>query len=103
MLDNLKFSSLFLYLAIDKIPLIEELSKNFCPFYAEIKRVRKHIPPQVYFLGVSAILIKVAQFQLLAKAGFYDKYKLMQTTLDSLEIEQIYCFMIHPKFNLLDL
>ena len=40
---------------------------------------------------------------MLAKAGFHDKYKLMQTSLDCPEIEQIHRFMFHPKSSLLDL
>lgn len=40
---------------------------------------------------------------MLAKAGFRDEYKLMQTSLDRPEIEQIHCFMAHPKSSLLDL
>lgn len=83
--------------------MIEEWGKSFWPLYAEIEKVKKHIPPQVPLLGVSATLTKVAQLQMLAKAGFRDEYKLMQTSLDRSEIEQIHRFMVYTKSSLLDL
>lgn len=58
-LDDPRFSSYLSLLAIDKIYLIEEWSKNFWPIYAKIEKVKKRIPPQVPPLGVFATLIKV--------------------------------------------
>lgn len=86
-LDNLWFSSPLSLLAINEIYLIEKWGKGFWQFYAEIEKVRKHILSQVLFVEVSAILTEVAQLQVLATAGFFDKYKLMQMSLDCLKIE----------------
>lgn len=102
-LDDSRFASRLSLLAIDEIHLIEEWGKSFRPLYAEIEKVRKRIPPSVPLLGVSATLTKAARLQVLAKAGFRDEYKLMQTSLDRPEIEQIHRFMVHPKSSLLDL
>lgn len=102
-LDDPRFASRLSLLAVDEIHLIEEWSKSFRPLYAEIEKVRKRIPPHVPLLGVSANLTKAARLQVLTKAEFLDEYKLMQTSLDRPEIQQIHRFMAHPKSSLLDL
>lgn len=102
-LDDPHFSSRLSLLAIDETHLVKEWGKSFRPLYAEIKKVRKRILPQVPLLGVSATLIKSACLQILSKAGFRDDYKLMQTSLDRPEIQQIYRFMAYPKSSLHDL
>lgn len=102
-LDDPRFASRLSLLPVDEIHLIEEWGKSFRPLYAEIEKVRKRIPPHVPLLGVSATLTKAARLQVLTKAGFRDEYNLMQTFLDRPEIQQIHCFMAHPKSSLLDL
>lgn len=102
-LDNLRLTSRLSLLAIDEIHLVEEWGKSFRSLYAEIEKVRKRIPPQVPLLGVSATLTKSARLRILTKTGFRDDYKLMQTSLDRPEIQQIHHFMVHPKSSLLDL
>lgn len=54
-------------------------------------------------LDISATLTKSARLQILTKADFHDDYKLMQTSLDHPEIQQIYRFMAHTKSSHLDL
>lgn len=102
-LDDPRFASRLSLLAIDEIHLVEEWGKSFRPLYAEIEKVRKRIPPQVPLLGVSATLTKSARIRIFTKAGFRDDYKLMQTSLDRPEIQQIHRFMAHPKSSHLDL
>lgn len=54
-------------------------------------------------LGVSATLTQSKKLIIIEKAGFNENYKLMQTSLDQPEIQQIYCFMQNAKSSCLDL
>lgn len=92
-LDNPRFASKLWLLAIDKIHLVKEWGKGFCPLYGKIEKIWKRIPSQIPILGVSAILTKIVRLSVLSKTGFRDNYTLMQTSLDWPEIQQIYCFM----------
>lgn len=47
-LDNPRFSKRLSLLTIDEIHLVEEWGKNFQPLYAEIDKIRKRIPSQVF-------------------------------------------------------
>ena len=81
-LDNPEFTDRLFLLAVDEVHLVDQWGKAFRPLYAEIEKVRKRIPCNVPLLGVSAILTKQAQNDVLEKAGFKPGYRLMQTSLD---------------------
>lgn len=102
-LDQHLFSDRLCLLAVDEIHLVEEWGKQFRPLYAEIEKVRKRIPTDVPLVGVSATLTPDVQTRVIKKAGFYPTYKLMQTSLDRLEIMQVHRFMKHMKSSCLDL
>ena len=89
-LDDPKFTDWLCFLAIDEIHLVHQWGKAFRPLYAKIEKVQKRIPCDIPLLGVSAILTKRAQTEILDKAGFRTGYHLMQTLLDRLEIMQIH-------------
>lgn len=102
-LDNRCFSDRLSLLAIDEKYLVEEWSKSFRPLYTEIDKVRKRMPNNVPLLGVSATLTKKMRLRILNKVGFRDNYRLMQTSLDRPEIQQIHQFMRHTRASCLDL
>lgn len=102
-LDNPQFANSLSLLAIDEIHLVQEWGTNLRTLYAEIEKIRKRIPTHVLLLGVSATLTKSMRLCILAKAGFRDDYKLMQTSLDRPEIHQVHRFMRHLKAGCLDL
>lgn len=81
-LDNPRFANRLSLLAIDEIHLVEQWGQNFRPLFAEIEKIRKRIRHDVPLLGVSATLTKGMCLRILAKAGFKDDYRLMQTSLD---------------------
>ena len=102
-LDNPYFAKRLCLLAIDEIHLVEGWGKSFRPLYSEIEKLRKRIPYQVPLLGVSATLTQSKKLIIVEKAGFNENYKLMQTSLDRPEIQQIHRFMQHAKSSCLDL
>ena len=102
-LDRHSFTERLCLLAVDEIHLVEEWVKDFRPMYAEIEKVRKRIPCHVPLLGVSATLTKSVCTRVVEKAGFLPNYRLLQTSLDRLEIMQIHRFMEHPRSSCLDL
>lgn len=55
-LDHYLFRDQLCLLAVDEIHLVEELGKQFQPFYIEIEKVQKKIPAEVLLVGVSATL-----------------------------------------------
>lgn len=76
-LDNPRFASRLLLLAIDKIYLVEEWNKGFRPLYVKIEKICKRIPSRIPILGVSAIFTKSVCLCVLSKTGFRDNYTLM--------------------------
>ena len=76
-LDNSTFAQQISLLAIDKIYLIKEWSKNFCLLYAEIEKIRTRILPYIPLLGMSAMLTKTKRLQVLNKTRFRKDYQLM--------------------------
>lgn len=96
------FTKRLCLLAVDKIHLVKEWSKNFRPMYAEIEKVQKRIPCHVLFLGVSAMLTKNVRQKVVERAGFPPNYWLLQTSLDYPKIMQIYCFMDYSRSSCLD-
>lgn len=89
-LDRSSFTKRLCLLAINEIHLVEEWGKDFRPMYAEIEKIRKRIPCHVPLLGISATLTKNNQTRVAEKAGFLPNYRLLQTSLDRLEIMQIH-------------
>lgn len=84
-LDNLEFTNWLFLFAIDKIYLVDQWEKTFCPLYTKIEKIQKEIPHDVSLLGISAILSKQAQNNILEKTRFKLSYCLMQTSLDQLK------------------
>ena len=102
-MDRFFFTKYLCLLAVNEINLVKKWGKNFRPIYAEIEKVRKKILYHVPLLGVSATLIKNVRQKVVERAGFLPNDWLLQTSLDHLEIIQIYCFMDYSRSSGLDL
>lgn len=102
-LDHPRFSQRLSLLAVDEIHLVEEWGNSFRPLYSEIEKVRKRVAPHVPLLGILATLTKSMRLRILPKAGFRDDYRLIQTSLDRPEIQQIHRFITSPKNSYEDL
>ena len=102
-LDDPQFTNRLCLLTIDEIYLVDQWEQVFRPLYAKIEKVRKRIPYNIPLLSVSATLTKKTQTKILEEVGFLSNYRLMQTSLDRLEIMQIHRFMKYTKASCLDL
>lgn len=67
-LNNSMFAQQISLLAIKKIYLIEECSKNICSLYIKIEKIRTRILSHISLFGMLAMLIKIKRLQVLEKA-----------------------------------